>query len=117
MAGDIWVITDSTHPVQGANAATRVIELDAAQRAEAQLAAGLPSDPQQAESILRQRLKDGGASLQGRLQAAYQGVTDAWSLGVASIPAVVVDRRYVVYGEARLDQALARIARYRKERP
>jgi len=29
----------------------------------------------------------------------------------------VVDQRYVVYGEANLDQALARIARYRKEHP
>jgi integrating conjugative element protein (TIGR03757 family) len=45
------------------------------------------------------RLKDGGATLQRRLAAAFQGMTDAWSLSVTKIPAVVVDQRYVVYGE------------------
>ena len=84
---------------------------------EAELAAGLPNDLQQGESILRRRLKAGGPSLQRRLQTAYQGVADAWSLGITTLPAVVVDQRYVVYGEANLDQALARIARYRKEHP
>ena len=66
---------------------------------------------------MRQRLKDGGASLQQRMQTAYQGVTDAWSMGITTIPAVVVDQRYVLYGETNIDRALARIAQHRKERP
>ena len=117
VAQEIWAITESGAPLQGTHSPTRVIELDAARRIEAELAAGLPNDLQQAESILRRRLKAGGPSLQRRLQTAYQGVADAWSLGITTLPAVVVDQRYVVYGEANLDQALARIARYRKEHP
>ena len=108
VAQEIWAITESGAPLQGTHSPTRI---------EAELAAGLPNDLQQAESILRRRLKAGGPSLQRRLQTAYQGVADAWSLGITTLPAVVVDQRYVVYGEANLDQALARIARYRKEHP
>lgn len=114
---EVWVITDARHPVAGAEAATRVISLDAAQRIEAELSAQLPTDPQRAATLVQQRLNQGGTALQQRLREAYQGVTDAWSLGITTVPAVVVDQRYVVYGEARLDQALARVAQYRKEHP
>jgi integrating conjugative element protein (TIGR03757 family) len=40
-------------------------------------------------------------------------VLDAFSLGVTKVPAVVVDRRYVVYGEHDVAAALALIAAYR----
>ena len=116
-AQEVWVITESGQPLHGAHSPTRVIELDAAQRIEAEITTGLPSDPRQAEPIVRRRLQEGGSALQQRMRTAYQGITDAWSLGITTLPAVVVDQRYVVYGEANLDQALARIARYRKERP
>ena len=46
-----------------------------------------------------------------------RGVADAWGLGVAKVPAVVVDRRYVIYGEPDVALALSRIARYRREQP
>jgi integrating conjugative element protein (TIGR03757 family) len=117
VAQEVWVITRSGNPLQGTHASMRVIELDAAQRIEAELAAGLPSYPRQAEPIVRRRLQEGGSALQQRMRTAYQGITDAWSLGITTIPAVVVDQRYVVYGETDLDRALARIARYRKEHP
>ncbi|MGH8391347.1 MAG: DUF1525 domain-containing protein, partial [Pseudomonas sp.] len=39
--------------------------------------------------------------------------TDAWSVGVEKIPAVVIDRRYVVYGEADVAKAIAQIDRAR----
>lgn len=117
VAQEVWVITRSGNPLQGTHAPMRVIELDAAQRIETELAAGLPSDPRQAEPIVRRRLQEGGSALQQRMRTAYQGITDAWSLGITSIPAVVVDQRYVIYGEPDLDRALARIARYRKEHP
>ena len=51
------------------------------------------------------------------MREAYQGMTDAWSLGITSIPAVIVDQRYVVYGESDLGQALVRIERYREGQP
>lgn len=115
-AVDIRVFTDRNHPVE-APADVRVVELDAPSRIEAGLAANLPADPAQAAAIVQQRLKDGGDDLQRRLANAYQGVADAWSLGITRIPAVVVDRRYVVYGERDVTRALARIEEYRRTQP
>ena len=115
-AADVLVVTDSRHPVQ-APAGVRIIELDQATRIEVELAAHLPADPQQAAALVRQRLHDGGEALQRRIGHAYQGVADAWGLGIAKIPAVVVDRRYVVYGEPDVSRAVARIDAYRSTQP
>jgi integrating conjugative element protein (TIGR03757 family) len=110
---EVWVITDHQHLVQGTP--DRLIELDAPAHIEAELSSGLPSDPARASEIVRQRLGD--RKLQQQLHEAYQGVADAWSLGVTKIPAVVVDRRYVVYGEADVLRAVARVEAYRSARP
>jgi integrating conjugative element protein (TIGR03757 family) len=109
---ETWVITNQAHPVSGK--VDRQILLDAPVRIEAELTSGLPSDPIQAERIARERLNQGGADLQRRIAAAYQGVTDAWSLGITSIPAVVVDRRFVIYGEPDVSRAVARIEQHRR---
>ncbi|MCO4240554.1 TIGR03757 family integrating conjugative element protein [Acidovorax facilis] len=116
VAADVLVVTDSRHPVQ-APAGVRVIELDQPAHIEAELTARLPADPAQAEALVRQRLLDGGADLQRRIGQAYQGVADAWGLGIVKIPAVVVDQRYVVYGEPDVAHAVARIDAYRSARP
>ena len=115
-AADVLVVTDSRHPVQ-APAGVRVIELDQATRIEVELAAHLPADPRQAAALVRQRLHDGGEALQRRIGRAYQNVADAWGLGIAKIPAVVLDRRYVVYGESDVPRAVARINAYRGAQP
>ncbi len=115
-AAEVLVITDSGHPVQVA-AGTRVIELDLPARIEAELAAGLPTDPAQAAAIVQQRLREGGQDLQRRISRAYQDVTQAWGLGITKVPAVVVDRRYVVYGEPDVARAAARIETYRRTQP
>ena len=52
-----------------------------------------------------------------RIGHAYQGVADAWGLGITKIPAVVVDHRYVVYGEPDVARAVARINAYRSTQP
>jgi integrating conjugative element protein (TIGR03757 family) len=116
LAADVRVFTDRHHPIE-APAGVRVVELDDAARIESALAADLPSDPAEAAAVVQQRLRDGGDALQHRLADAYQDVTDAWSLGVTKIPAVVVDRRYVVYGETNVSRALARIEAYRRTAP
>lgn len=115
-AAEVLVITDSGHPVQVA-AGTRVIELDLPARIETELAAGLPTDPTQAAAIVQQRLREGGQDLQRRIGRAYQDVTQAWGLGITKVPAVVVDRRYVVYGESDVARAAARIETYRGTQP
>ena len=115
-AADVVVVTDSRQPVKTIGG-ERLIELDEAPRIEAALSAELPADPEQAATIVKRRLSDGGVGLQRRIASAYQGVTDAWSLGVTSIPAVVVDQRYVVYGEPDVARAVARIEQHRRNQP
>ncbi|WP_140720723.1 TIGR03757 family integrating conjugative element protein [Pseudomonas sp. Hp2] len=116
VAADLIVVTDSRHPVR-APAGARIIELDRAARLEANLAANLPADPGRATTLVQQRLRDGGEALQSELAAAYQGVADAWSLGITTLPAVVLDRRYVVYGEPDVGKAVARIEAHRRTQP
>lgn len=115
-AADVLVVTDSHHPVKTMGG-ERLIELNEAHRIEAELSAGLPTDPEQATAIVKRRLNGGGADLQRRIASAYQSVTDAWSLGITSLPAVVVDRRYVVYGESDVARAVARIEQHRRTQP
>ncbi|NQD92200.1 TIGR03757 family integrating conjugative element protein [Pseudomonas sp. CrR25] len=91
-AAETLVVTDSRRPVQATSAA-RPIELDQPARIEAELGAHLPADPSHGAALVQQRLNSGGVTLQQRLGAAYQGVVDAWSLGVTTIPAVIVDLR------------------------
>lgn len=116
-AADIRVFTDRGHPVRGVPSDALVTELDASTRLEEDLGADLPADADQAAALVQRRLEKGGAALQRSLASAYQGVADAWGLGVAKVPAVVVDRRYVIYGEPDVALALSRIARYRREQP
>ncbi|AJF50074.1 TPA: TIGR03757 family integrating conjugative element protein [Pseudomonas aeruginosa] len=115
-AADVVVVTDSRHPVKTMGG-ERLIELGETPRIEAELSANLPADPERAAAIVRQRLKQGGTDLQRRIGTAYQGVTDAWSLDVTTIPAVVVDQRFVVYGEPDVARAVARIEQHRRTQP
>ncbi|NMG56443.1 TIGR03757 family integrating conjugative element protein [Aromatoleum aromaticum] len=115
-AADVLVVTDSRHPVQSM-AGARIIELDRPALIEAELSAGLPTEPGLATALVRQRLSGGQGDLQRQMGLAYQGVADAWGLGIAKIPAVVADRRYVVYGEPDVARAVARIDAYRSGQP
>lgn len=113
-AAEVLVVTDSRHPVRTIPDA-RVIALDSPARFEEALSAKLPADPDQALSLARRRVAD--CDLQGRLRQAYQGVLEARTLRIAKVPAVMVDRRYVVYGEPDVFRAVARIEQYRRMQP
>ncbi|PKO82682.1 MAG: TIGR03757 family integrating conjugative element protein [Betaproteobacteria bacterium HGW-Betaproteobacteria-13] len=115
-AADVLVVTDSRHPVQSMTG-VRVVELDLPAQIEADLSAGLPAEPGQAAAIARQRLSMDKGDFQRRMGHAYQGVADAWGLGIRKIPAVVVDRGYVVYGEPDVARAVARIDAHRSGHP
>ncbi|WDG71556.1 TIGR03757 family integrating conjugative element protein [Pseudomonas chlororaphis] len=111
--GETWVITDQAHPVTKP-AGVRLILLDEQQRLEEQLTRNLPADPRQAAASMQRYLASPeGKRLQNDLVTAQQGVTDAWSVGVEKIPAVVIDRRYVVYGEPDVSKAMGIIDRTR----
>ena len=112
---DALVVTDKTHPVT-AVVGTRIVLLDQQHHLETELSRALPSDPQQAAAIIQNRLNSpSGKRLQSDLAKAQQALTDAWSMGIEKIPAVVVDRRYVVYGEPDVAKALELINRARSQ--
>lgn len=113
VASEVWIVTDRAHPVIGAPADARIILLDAPQQFTATLSAALPSDPDIAAAVAVERLAASNQALQTELAAAYQGVVDAWSIGVTKIPATIVDRRYVVYGDADVVRVLRRIRQFR----
>ena len=112
---EIIVVFDTQHPLKNVPDNSRLIQLDAADRLLQQLSHGLPADPVRAEAVAKQQLKASG-KLQQEIRNAYQDISDAWSLGVTKIPAVVVDRQYVVYGEPDVLRALDEIARFRSRR-
>jgi len=72
-----------------------------------------PIHARQKRPIQRYLVSPAGKHLQNELAQAQQGVIDAWSLRVEKLPAVVVDRRYVVYGEPDAAKAVALIERAR----
>lgn len=109
------VYTDKAHPVTAATDA-RIVLLDQQQHLETDLSRDLPPDPQLAEAIIHARLNSSsGKRLQSDLAKAQQDLTDAWSLGIEKIPTVIVDRRYVVYGEPDVAKALDLINRARSQ--
>ncbi|RBH52417.1 MULTISPECIES: TIGR03757 family integrating conjugative element protein [Pseudomonas] len=108
-----WVITDSAHPVE-VTPDVRLFHLDRLDQLEAELSSLLPDDPAQAQALFRESLT---AEAAAEISQAHQDVVDAWSLGVTKIPAVVVDQRYVVYGDPNLEQALAKIEQFRRDQP
>ena len=110
---DVLAISNAAHPLIN-SAGARVVLLDAPERLEQQLSEGLPADLRQAVAIMQQRMRSASAQQLGRdLAKAHQDVADAWSLGVAKLPAVVVDRQYVIYGQPDVAAAVASIERYR----
>ncbi|WP_455809215.1 TIGR03757 family integrating conjugative element protein [Pseudomonas koreensis] len=110
---ETWIVTDRHHPVQ-APAHVRLILLDESERLEAKLSEGLPANQQQAIALMQQRLMSSDAQrLQRDLALAQQNLVDAWSMGVTKVPAVVVDRKFVVYGETNATAAEYRIAQWR----
>ena len=112
---DTWVFTDSANPVTAPSTA-RVILLDQQYHLETDLSRDLLPDQQQAAAIIHARLNSpSGKRLQSDLAKAQQDLTDAWSMGIEKIPAVVVDRRYVVYGEPDVAKALELINRARNQ--
>ncbi|MDR2688450.1 MAG: TIGR03757 family integrating conjugative element protein [Azoarcus sp.] len=114
-AADIRVYTDHSITLQYTKGA-QIVFLDAPRRLEQDLSAALPADPKHAEAMARKRLQT-GANLQRALANAWQGVTDAWARKITHLPAVVVDGRYVVYGEPDVAKAAARIAAFRSHKP
>lgn len=113
---EIWAITDAAHDLKAVPPGVRLIKLDDQQRIERLLSRNLPTNPQQAAIAAQQRLNSPeGSRILRELADAQQGALDAWSVGVEKIPAVVVDRRYVVYGQPDVAAAIKAIEQARRQ--
>ena len=102
----IEVFTVSSLPVT-APPETPVYELDRLRTIEAQLSAGLPVDPEQAARIAQARIVERGETLNQAALAAGTGAGLALHYGIDRVPAIVLDGRYVVFGETSVERALA----------
>lgn len=116
--GSVEVFTVASVPVTNAPDTAAVVELDAPGRLDTRISQDLPANPSSAKKALQARMQ--GAEWQAtlkRYRSAYTGVARAWMLGVEKLPAVVVDSRYVVYGEPDVGAALQEIERARGSNP
>lgn len=50
-----------------------------------------------------------------QLETAYGDLIDAWSLGIRKVPAVVFDRRYVIYGTTDVRAARQQLAAFQSK--
>lgn len=113
-AQDVQIFTDRSHPVSNV-AGHQITYLDESRALLASLTARLPKSPQHAPQAFQQLMATPeGQQLNAKLVKAQQGTTRAWELGVSKLPAVVVDQRYVVYGEANVQRALQLIEQARQ---
>ncbi|WP_111748808.1 TIGR03757 family integrating conjugative element protein [Salinisphaera orenii] len=103
------VYTVSGQPVTQVPDRAHVVELDKPARLDHRLSTGLPANKQAAAAVVRERLSHFKAAY-GR---AYRGLTRAYQLGVTKVPAVVVDGRYVVYGQSNVAKALSTVRKAR----
>jgi len=113
-AQQILVFTDSLHPVFSVPDQAQVYELDQVQKIEESLFDGLDTDKGNPAEFAKSRLIP---QTHHQLAQSYRGIVDAWTLGITKIPAVVVDRQYVIYGEPDVEKAVLRIQNYQEKHP
>lgn len=103
----VEVFTVAGQPAVNVPSGVAVIELDAPGRLDAELSQDLPADPEAAAALMRERMAiPVWQETADRYAESYVGLVRAWQLGVEKVPAVVVDGRYVIYGEPDVAAAL-----------
>ncbi|MFQ6245911.1 TIGR03757 family integrating conjugative element protein [Yersinia enterocolitica] len=96
---DVIIYTDRSRPVSAISPDISIIYLDAPDSVQREIFGSLPVEPAQAEKQVRElQASSVFKMLEQQLVAAYQGVINAWSLGLVKYPAVVFDDKWVVYG-------------------
>ncbi|RCV86952.1 TIGR03757 family integrating conjugative element protein [Billgrantia montanilacus] len=112
----VEIFTVAGEPVTNVPSGAAVIELDAPARLDAELSEDLPAEADAAKAVMLERMQSPEwEDITKRYAEQHIGVTRAWMLGVESVPAVVVDSQYVVYGEPDVNAALIEILRAREE--
>ena len=115
VAAEVVAFTVSSMPLR-ATGGTRVHVLDERDGHAEAFGAGLPGDPERALAEARRRLETpAGRAALARIAEAAAGNALAGRLGIEKLPAVVVDGRYVVYGERDVARAVERVEAWRAE--
>ncbi|EBA8598838.1 TIGR03757 family integrating conjugative element protein [Salmonella enterica] len=108
------VYTDRHHSPANVQADTRVVYLDETDQLAKSLFGPLSTNSSQAERQAQSVIHSPQwAQQQAVMAQAYQGLIQAWQLGLKKYPAVVFDDHDVVYGTA--DVAVARTYQKHKE--
>src|SRR5690554_4235339 len=103
----IEVFTTAGEPAVNVPSGVAVIELDAPGRLDAELSQDLPADPDVAAAMMRERMATPKwQETADRYADSYLGLARAWQLGVKKVPAVVINGRYVIYGQPDVVEAL-----------
>lgn len=112
------IYTTSHNPVKDVEPGVLVFVLDEAQQLEQSLFPALSGNPEQAERQVQQIMTEPNwREKEARLTAAYQALSNAWSLGIAKTPAVVLDNQYVVYGTTDTILAQQKLDHWREQQP
>lgn len=114
-AGSVELFTLATLPTITVPPGTIVYELDAQARLEERLSRDLPGEPEAAARIADERIKAGGLALQKELVRAGTGLSRAIALGIDRVPAIVVDGRWVAYGETDVAKVVSMAAGLRSQ--
>ena len=111
----IWVFTaDQLPPLQHTENVDRLFVLDDVDSALNKLSFANPGNEAQAKQQAMTLIQspDGQAML-ARMRRSAEAIAVAFQHGIDQLPAVLVDKQYVVYGVYNVEAALVQIARYR----
>jgi len=114
----VWVFTADRLPtLQHLGHADRVFVLDHADNLLKALSFANPGNAAQARQRAMAIVQSpAGEVAIERMRHSAEAIAVAWQHGIAKLPAVLVDERYVVYGVYDVESALARITRRRDAR-
>jgi integrating conjugative element protein (TIGR03757 family) len=113
----VEIFTDQAHPISVPDQWVEYVayfDLDRPQAFVKSFAEGIPvNNPELAEKIIKQRvLQVGGETFSHQLQQAHIGILRAFVYRLDRYPAIVFDRKWVVYGVTDLQSAIEKHAIY-----
>ncbi len=89
------------------NHSSESTNLDAGENIIGLLGKDLPYSLEKAEQEIARRMETGeGRELVKKIGTSYDGVVEAWSLGIEKLPAILINKQYVVYGVYSVDKAI-----------
>ncbi|WP_238327034.1 TIGR03757 family integrating conjugative element protein [Rodentibacter pneumotropicus] len=109
---EVNAYTTSYYPIKNRQLATHVYHLDQVELLEEQLSHHLSTNPQIAETQIRQKMQSSAwKQTEQALAEAYIGVTEGWKNGITKVPAILFThpetrQSAVIYGETDIAKAL-----------